>query len=381
MSWQEELRRLDADLAAGRIEPAAHRKQREELLAQASGSTVPSPVPAPLRRPSWHSANPAASAAPAHPITPVHPVTPARTPAQAPPARVEVPWARPPKQAGPRSFQTPATNAVPPIPEYMTTAPSPADITPTRYLAVDGPSGAAAASRFPPIDPGAATPPGQEPEDARGKHRWTDPARSRPTWLFLGLGVLVVLVMIVGVTMWLGSDDEPTGQASPPVVPPSTSASGLLGGIEDRLPKLPGTQNSENSTMSIDRAVELGVFARPTADVLRRNGGSEVVFRGSAVDAGSNLVMVVPMPGPANAESAVEALYTSALSNGFDAVQSDLRTAVAKTGDTQVRATWYTSGGMVVNVGVSQTEKLGDEALTARLGQVLQDLRAVLPPG
>lgn len=380
MSWQDELRRLDADLAAGRIEPAAHRKQREELLAQASGSTVPSPVPAPLRRPSWHSANPAANPAASAPAKPVTPVTPARTPAQAPtpPARVEVPWARPPKPAGPRSFQTPATSGVPPIPEYMTTAPSPADITPTRYLAVEGSVGAPAASRFPPI--GAGTAPPAEEADERGRHRWNNP-RDRPTWLLLGLGVLVVLVMIVGVTMWLGSGDEPAGQASGPVAPPSTSASGLLGGIEDRLPKLPGTQNSDNSTMSIDRAVELGVFAKPTADVLRRNGGSEVVFRGSAVEAGSNLVMVVPTPGPANAEAAVEALYSSALTNGFNAVQSDLRTAVAATGDTQVRATWYTSGGMVVNVGVSQTEKLGDEALTARLGQVLQDLRAVLPPG
>lgn len=379
MSWQEELRRLDADLAAGRIEPAAHRKQREELLAQASGSTVPSPVPAPLRRPSWHSANPAANP-PAPPVPPVHPVT--STPAP-PPARVEVPWARPPKQpAGPRSFQTPATNAVPPIPDHMTTAPSPADITPTRYLTVDGQvPGAAAASRFPPIDPGGAPPAGQEPDDSRGKHRWNDPARGRPTWLFVGLGVLLVLVMVVGVTMWLGSDDQPGGQASGPATVPSTSASGLLGGVEDRLPKLPGTQNSDNSTMSIDRAVELGVFPRPTADVLRRNGATEVIFRGSAVAAGSNLLMVAPMPGPTNAEAAVEALYTSALANGFNAVQSDLRTAVATTGDTQVRATWYTSGGMVVNVGVSQTQKLGDEALTARLGQVLEDLRAVLPPG
>jgi hypothetical protein len=307
-------------------------------------------------------------------------VTPVRTPAQTqPPAHIEIPWARPPKPAaGPRSFQTPGTSGVPPIPEYMTTAPSPADITPTRYLAVEGSVGIPPASRFPPIDAGGASP--AEEAEERGRHRWNNP-RGRPTWLFLGLGVLVVLVMVVGATMWLGSDDEPTGRASGPVAPPSTSASGLLGGVEDRLPKLPGTQNSDNSTMSLDRAVELGVFAKPTAEVLRRNGGSEVVFRGSAVDAGSNLVMVVPMPGPANAEAAVEALYSSALTNGFDAVQSDLRTAVATTGDTQVRATWYTSGGMVVNVGVSQTQKLGDEALTARLGQVLQDLRAVLPPG
>ena len=79
MSWQDDLRRLDADLAAGRIEPAAHRKQRDELLAQASGSTVPSPVPSPLRRPAtaWHSTNPAAQ-------PPVDPRT-------APPQRMESP--------------------------------------------------------------------------------------------------------------------------------------------------------------------------------------------------------------------------------------------------------------------------------------------------
>ncbi|NBH10467.1 hypothetical protein GTY80_45425, partial [Amycolatopsis sp. SID8362] len=131
MSWQEELRRLDAELAEGRIEPADHRKQRDELLAQASGSTVPSPVPSPLRRPgdTWRSANPAS-----HP-TPVHPV--------APPQRVESPRPAPlPPPPWQRTGlpKTVSTSHVPAIPDHMTTAPSPADITPTRYLRVDGPA-------------------------------------------------------------------------------------------------------------------------------------------------------------------------------------------------------------------------------------------------
>ena len=65
MSWQEELRRLDAELAGGRITRHEHRKQRDELLAAASGGAAPSPVAAPLvpvgTQPGvsrWQSSNP-----------------------------------------------------------------------------------------------------------------------------------------------------------------------------------------------------------------------------------------------------------------------------------------------------------------------------------
>jgi hypothetical protein len=235
------------------------------------------------------------------------------------------------------------------------------------------------ASRFPPIGPPTGPPPAERdaPADS-GRHRDAD--GKRPTWLFIGLGVLVVLALIVGGTMWLGSDKPAGNQASGPAVTPS-APSGVLGSVEDRLPELPGTQNTANSTMSLDRAVELGVLEKPSAEVLRRSGATEVVFRGSAVEAGSNLVLVAPTPGAANAEAAVEQLYRSALDNGFSEVQADLRTAVGSTGDTQVRATWYTSGGMIVNVGVSQTEKHSDTPLTGRLDQLVMALRAVLPPG
>ncbi|PKV92860.1 hypothetical protein ATK30_3690 [Amycolatopsis echigonensis] len=69
MSWQEELRRLDAELAAGRLGHAEHRRQRDELLAEASGGGAASPVASPLRQdapspsksPTWSSPVPQAA--------------------------------------------------------------------------------------------------------------------------------------------------------------------------------------------------------------------------------------------------------------------------------------------------------------------------------
>lgn len=46
MDWREELARIDADLAAGTLSPADHRRQRDEILAAAS--SAPMPVPAML---------------------------------------------------------------------------------------------------------------------------------------------------------------------------------------------------------------------------------------------------------------------------------------------------------------------------------------------
>lgn len=73
MSWQEELRRLDAELAAGRLGHAEHRRQRDELLAEASGGGAASPVASPLRQdappasesPAWSTPAAQATATPA----------------------------------------------------------------------------------------------------------------------------------------------------------------------------------------------------------------------------------------------------------------------------------------------------------------------------
>ena len=388
MSWQDDLRRLDADLAAGRLEPAVHRKQRDELLAQASGSTVPSPVPSPLRRPggnTWHSANPAYG----QPEQPPHRVQAPQPRSEMPPGNPARPAPPPYRQAAQQTPPPPATGKTlsgghPPVPDYLTTAPSPADINPTRYLRVDGPAAyRPQASRFPPLGPSQ---PGPTPplEAEPGKHRWDDvggtagPSRGKPTWLFLSLGVLVVIAMIVGTTLWLGKDGSST-QANNPAVTPSVPA-GAIGSLEERLPSLPGTAHPQNSTMSLAKGQQLGLYPQQTTDLLTANGATDVTFR-SSVDGGVNyLVLIFRTSTPATAQTVVEALYQKALSGGFSKVQADVRTVSGNDGTTFWNTTWYGSGSTVVLTGISEPFN-GQAGLTSRQDNEVKALEQVLPAG
>ncbi|KDN16801.1 hypothetical protein [Amycolatopsis rifamycinica] len=373
MSWQDDLRRLDADLAAGRIEPAAHRKQRDELLAQASGSTVASPVPSPLRRPAtaWQSKNPAAPGA----VPPQRQETPSSPPNYQPPPRPPV---HPPAPAPP--WKRTGTG-VPAVADHLTTAPSPADITPTRYLRVEGPlPDRPQLSRFPPTHPGGEpVAPGPAPQvpDEPGKHRWDESAggRRRPAWLFVALGVFVVLAMIAGVTMWLGSGSD---QATPATAPSSAPEAVRTPPLDERVPQMPGKQNPNNSTMSIAKGLELGLYPASTADLLNANGASKVIYRGAADGGVSYLVLVVPTSSPANAQAVVEKLYQDALAGGFRSVQSALRTVSGRDGDTFLNTTWYGSGSNVVSIGIAEPDR-GQAGLSSELDKAVDALEAVLP--
>ncbi|WIX86939.1 hypothetical protein [Amycolatopsis sp. DG1A-15b] len=397
MSWQEDLRRLDADLAAGRIEPAAHRKQRDELLAQASGSTVPSPVASPLRRPAaWHSTNPANPANPAGTenaadatLPAVQPVDPRTAPPQRtyPPSSGQLP--RPPHPAPPwqrtdsGSQKTLSHPVVPPVPDHLTTAPSPADIVPTRYLQVEGRGQGGQVSRFPEVWPTGDRPepprPEENPESA-GRHRDGDGSRRRPTWLFLAAGVLVVVAMVVAATQWLGSGTDTPPQAGPSADPPSTAAGTRADPLEERLPALPGVANPNNSTMSVAKGRDLGLYLPKTAELFTGNGATQVIFRGSGDGAVSYLVVVVPTTSAANAQSVVETLYQQALDAGFKPVQSGVRTVSGNDGTKFLNTTWYGSGNNVVIVGTAQPyhSQLG---LSGEQDRAVKAFEDVLPAG
>jgi hypothetical protein len=371
MSWQEDLRRLDADLAAGRIEPAAHRKQRDELLAQASGSTVPSPVPSPLRRPAtaWQSQNPAAQPEGPPPQrlgTPANP--PGYQPARRPP--VHQPTPVPPwKRTG---------SGVPIVADHLTTAPSPADITPTRYLRVEGSvPDRPQVSRFPSPYPAGAEPAPPAAEEP-GKHRSGSSAgdgRGRPTWLFLALGVLLVLAMIVGVIAWIGAGSDPAPLANAPT---SASDATRTPPLDDRVPQMPGTQNPNNSTMSVAKGLELGLYPASTADLLTANGATKVIYRGSADGDVSYLVVVASTSSPASAQTVVDKLYQEALAGGFRSVQSALRTVSGRDGKTFLNTTWYGSGSNVVSIGIAEPYR-GQAGLSSELDKAVDALEAVLP--
>jgi hypothetical protein len=377
MSWQEDLRRLDADLAAGRIEPAAHRKQRDELLAQASGSTVPSPVPSPLRRPAtaWHSTNPAAQ-------PPVDPRTapPQRmeSPSTGPHARAQPPRPAPPWQRTDSGAQKTLSHShVPPVPDHLTTAPSPADITPTRYMRVEGQTpGPEPISRFPPVGRPVHHRP-EEPEETPGKHR--ESTGGRPTWLFLGLGVLVVLAVVVGVTAWIGSTGDPAPQGAPP---PVTSSASVIRPepLEDRVPKLPGEANPNNSTMAIEKARDLSLIPAQTADLFTSNGAKEMVFRGSADGDVNYLALVIPTASATNAQTVVETLYQQALASGMRPVTADVRTISGRHENQFLNTSWYGSGNNAVVIGVGLPYR-GQSGMSGELDGMLKQFESVLPAG
>ncbi|WP_158879958.1 hypothetical protein [Amycolatopsis anabasis] len=359
MSWQEELRRLDTELAGGKITQHQHRKLRDELLASASGGAAPSPVASPLARtdrPGWQSANPS-------------------TPPPAP---------EPPKPAKPSSAALLST-------DKPTTAPSPADSRTTDSMEhprlAEAPTVIRPAVRPPappPVPPPAPAPvpatPSTQPYPVDDPFPAMRANRTKPTWLFLSLGVLLVLALIIGGAWWYNSTRAGDPASSPQAQPPAPSAPADAP-LEERLPALPGVQNPNNSTMSIARGRELGLYPQQYADAFARNGATEVIFRGSAVNGSSYLVLVVPTGSPANAKSVAEYLYRGTLASGFTKVDSDVTTATGSDTKTRVKATWYASGDKVVSVAFGQPLDQDKSTLASRQDEVVKAMRAVLPPG
>ncbi|GAA4543246.1 hypothetical protein [Amycolatopsis samaneae] len=385
MSWQDELRRLDAEVAAGRLNPAEHRRLRDDLLAEASGRTVPSPVASPLRHPAgntWHSTNPAATPPEARPWPP-------------PPQQPTIPQAPvPPPHSPPVPSQQDAVTLpaqpVPPAPaagphgtafftDRPTTAPSPADLNPTDALHTGTPAPAGqSTARF----PYAA------PERGEG-NRWdeemaTAPRRSRrlPTWLFLAGGVLLVLVLIIGGTWWLGSDrakspqpGETATSASQPSQPQRLT--GTM--IEERLPQLPGQPYPNNSILSLAKGVDLNLYPRASSELFAQHGATEVVYRGSLAEGTGYLVLAVPTNSGEDARAVTDTLRQGALASGFTALKPDKSTVTGKVGELMANASWYASDNVAVIVWISAPLGADKSALEKQLDQTLSSLRQKLP--
>lgn len=362
MSWQEELRRLDAELAGGKISLHEHRKQRDELLAAASGGGVASPVAAPLwpvdASSGWQSDNP---------------VRPAADP---PEPRVPADQPEPPETSKPGALF---------VPGRPTRAPSPADERPTdsmRYPAMaEAPTVITRPVQPSPLP--ALTPPyslgGTQPPTGPSLDK---PRGGRPTWLFLVLGVVVVLGLIIGAT-WLSSAPTTSGAGS--AAPSSTIVNPGLA-VESKLPSLPGTPNPENSTMPVDKAVQLQIISAQDAAKIRASGGQEVVYRASsdAADVNSGyLLLAIPTSSATDAAQLVKELRDSLTTAGFRAdALGQTNAEVAYTGSNpagRVTALWYASGSVVIGIGVSQPPNANPATLHNRIAQVRNSVTAALP--
>jgi hypothetical protein len=254
------------------------------------------------------------------------------------------------------------------------------------------------AGSAPPLDP-------PEP-DVRGKHRWehigteeTEGGSRRPNWLFLTLGVVLVLVLVVGGTYWLGTrTDKPSDAALPPAptssVPSLSLPSATNGAIdpsvslEQRLPALPGKPNAGNSTMSIDKALEAKVITEADASQIRKNNAKEIIFRASS-DTGKprdgNLMMAIPTLSVFDAKHLAAALRQNLSGAKLAATrlgptENDLM-YTQRGSDGWVGILWYSSGAVVVGIGVSQAGTTDSAGLRSRLKAIQESVTAVLPPG
>lgn len=309
MSWQDELRRLDAELASGKISLHQHRKQRDELLATVSGGFRPAPPPT---------------------------QPPTELPTQPPAQQAQL-----------------VTHAVLPDAPLPGLAPAPHH-----------------AGHVPPLP---TTP--------------VRPSRRGPTWLFVSLGLFLVLAMIVGATWFLGAggttDETSDGRANTTTAPgagntaPRTGATAVP--MDNRMPALPGTPDVNNSTVSVAKGVELGLYPAQAADTFLRNGVQQVVYRGSSQGDDNYFVLALQAGDPAKAKVIVDYLYRGALSGGFTPVPSVPSTVTGAKSARAMRGTWYSSGDTAVVAWVSQPEGLPASRLTQHLDETVTALRQALP--
>ncbi|ANN21370.1 hypothetical protein SD37_41225 [Amycolatopsis orientalis] len=387
MSWQDELRQLDVELAAGRIGHAEHRKKRDELLAEASGGTMPSPVPSPLRQPggAWHSTNPAARPVDLPTVTVQQP-QPYQQPQQ--------PYA-PPSEQRTQPFDTgkpqreEKKSVVPRIEDHKTTAPSPADINPTVYLRAEPPPVRNKPSTHQlhrPLPPLAPEP---GPRHSAPAEDYAVTGGRKPTWLFLGAGVLVVLALIIGGTLWLGSSSSSNVAEQPSVAQPPDGLSGLAPSsqpnsaqtpLEDRLPALPGTPSKDNSTMSVAKGVELNLYSKAAADYLTSKNITSVTYKGSNEGTNGYLVLVIPANDAKDATAIVNYFRENSINAGLREQRVGDRLAlVGANKNGQLSGMGYVSGTMAVTTWVSQPLGGDSQALDTRLEQTLTSLDTVLP--
>ncbi|PXY31781.1 hypothetical protein BAY60_05400 [Prauserella muralis] len=384
------MRRLDADLAAGRITHDQHRRQRDEILAEASGIPLMSPVPSPRRRsadktgqPRWEAANPAHQQPPPPPAGP--PPAPPGHPAPSPPSPPSPGPAPQTPQAGPE----PVTRKLDPTAllasDRQTTAPSPADERPTDSMPYPDRTSARPAELTMPITRVGARPePFAGPPPPGAPHR--EPPANRGaarTWLLIALAVLVALAAVIGGAWWLGrgGSDPGGGQAVQ-----DTTARTAEPALEDRLPRLPGKPNPNSSTMSVDKGLELGLYSAEDAEAMRRGGAREVVYRSSSDGAhltDGYTVIALPTPSAAQAEALAGELNRSITARGFTRVPLDGEqglVALNRTDSTgRVSVVWYASGDTTVGIGVSQAADGDENQLRERLVRTIDSVSAVLP--
>jgi flagellar basal body-associated protein FliL len=414
MSWQEELRRLDTELAAGTISSSEHRRRREDILAEVSGAPLVSPAPAAASSTTPSSSSSASSStsstSTSSSSTPDKPESSASNDPSEPSAaskdsekpqdtpggttsephgddsgwRSTNPARTTSDPAGttpptPSDFFTPSGSRKPTNPledldalratapnaaallsgAKPTTAPSPADERPTELI------------RYPDLPPPSS-------EENRSDTGEEGPRRPALTWVAISGAVLVALGAVIGGAWWLGqdsSDPAPVSTTPSGEVTPTDSEVALA----DKLPTLPGEQSPNNSTMSVDRGAELGLYPEQTANFFTEHGVTEVIVRGSLDGSTGYLLLVLRTGEPAQAQHVAEHLYQVTLPEKSTESEGPPRIASGFFEQKWVHGAWYASNEYAVALVVTEPSNGEPGTLSEKLQRIVEPLQEVLP--
>ncbi|MBB3049552.1 hypothetical protein FHS23_000547 [Prauserella isguenensis] len=404
MSWQEELRRLDAQLTAGALTEAEHRRKRDEILAEASsdgdgggnggghgdgggtsntGDGDPSPQQGATGRsttapaagsgeqtsdgPTWAAANPAAAAQ----LSASRDSSDVRPDANRPSSSQNRSSLNPSSQPPSTARRAPAPLFVPHTPANGSTRP-----------AEQGQFGAG----LPPVDI-------DETSQASDYPDFSAPAKKRRgTWIVVPLVILLVLGGVIGGAWWLGTSGDgatSSAPASDTLADPDGDdegggeGSGDEASLSDRLPELPGEPSPDNSTMSVDRALDLGFITDVDAESMRKFGVADLVYRASAEGRQGYSLLVARSPSEQKAVGLQRAMNTTLVKEGFSngRLHDDPRfiSFTGEQADGRVSIVWYASGNKAVGIGVSQPTGGDERKLIGRLEETLTSLQDALP--
>lgn len=437
MSWQEELRRLDAQLTAGALTEAEHRRKRDEVLAEASsgGDTgdvgdsgdgtgtadsqpargAGSPEAAGSATPHGTNTSANAPAGQTGPQSSDGPKWAAANPAAAAQLRASTDstdvrsGGASPASSRSDSAQSPSTKPAPtPLshaPSTARRAPAPLFVphTPANGAGSFGSSGfSQASSSFGSgrsFASGSAFDSGETPSDhtsaasqASAYPDFSVPTKKRKrAWIVVPLVILVVLGGVIGGAWWLGT----SGNDSAAPAPTSGSSADPDGGtagtddevsLSDRLPELPGKPSPDNSTMSVDRARDLEFVTGADAESMRRFGVADLVYRASADGENGkqgHSLLVARTPSEQKAVGLQRAMNKTLVKEGFsnERLRDDTRfiSFTGEQADGRVSIVWYASGSDAVGIGVSQPKSDDEQALIGRLEEMLTSVQEALP--
>ncbi|MQA11522.1 MAG: hypothetical protein GEU98_23820 [Pseudonocardiaceae bacterium] len=401
MGWQDQLSRLDTELAHGRITAEQHRKQREELLAQASSAAPPSPHPPKLGSVSHPTDSTSDTSPDVTSDTHSDPTADSTADSTVTPVR----WrsTRPRDAAG-----TP--DALSAQPAWPTTPPTdwptmPSPDWPTEESVVEQPEGASQAGGKTRTNPALLQPPIADPYADPPTRPFVPPVVSlfggystqkdsrAPRGVILGgIGMLAVAgLLVAGLSLTGEPDIAGNAQADAGAIASTTrppqrqpQPNDPTSRLERTLPKFPGVPNKNNSTMAVRKGVGLSLYTRPEADVLTANGAKSVTYRGSAKDGIGYAILVAPIGNPAAAERTAAALRAQLTTSGFEPGpalpgQNTLKVQKKLNDKSNTYRTVYRSGDYVVRFGLAQLPAGRERALANEFERTVTSVVRALP--